>query len=73
MEIVGRLQIPDGSLAVNIPIVLNGGDYKTFSKIDGTFRFERVPSGTISKILFTFQMFNSLLSLQGFTHSMSFP
>jgi Protein of unknown function (DUF2012) len=45
LPIEGVLEIPNGELAVNYQITLNGGEYTTISRHDGSFTFFDVPSG----------------------------
>lgn len=50
MAVEGKVVIPDGSPVVNVPVVLNGGDYRAISRIDGSFKFERIPSGKFGSV-----------------------
>lgn len=52
-NIEGKIVAGNGSPGdiSNIPVVLNGGEYRTVSRIDGIFRLYGIPSGTVIKIL----------------------
>lgn len=44
--IKGRVQFPDGSpFNVTVPVTLNHGEFRTYSKADGSFIFRNVPPG----------------------------
>lgn len=45
VPIEGKIVIPDGSSAVNYHIALNGDQYSTICRVDGTFTFHEIPSG----------------------------
>jgi Protein of unknown function (DUF2012) len=45
LPIEGILEIPNGEVAANYQITLNGGEYTTISRFDGSFTFFDVPSG----------------------------
>lgn len=45
LPIEGVLEIPNGEPASNYQITLNGGEYSTLSRQDGSFVFFDIPSG----------------------------
>lgn len=47
--IEGQLQLPDGSpFNITTPVMLNHGEFTTYSKMDGSFVFRNVPPGVHS-------------------------
>lgn len=44
-KVEGTVKIPDGTVAVNFKITLNGDEYMTMTDINGAFTFYNVPSG----------------------------
>lgn len=55
--IEGRLQFPDGSpFNCTTPVMINHGEFKTYSRIDGSFTFRNIPPGV------------HLLDVQSVTH-----
>ena len=48
LPIEGRIQVPGNSIPVgNQEITLNGDQYSSLTKIDGSFTFYDVPTGTV--------------------------
>lgn len=45
MAVQGRLLVPDGSKLPPTTVVLNGGEHKTLSRVDGSFTFHAIPAG----------------------------
>lgn len=52
--------IPDGSVASNYDITLNGDLYSTLTRFDGSFTFHEIPTGLIIYFVsyFSFIMFH---------------
>ena len=47
VPIEGRLQLPDKSaVSFNYELTLNGNEFSTISRMDGSFTFYDIPSGT---------------------------
>jgi hypothetical protein len=61
MPIEGRLTIPGGQSAAGITVTLNGEQFMTLSRADGSFVFPRVPSGIYSlDVLAIHEVFSQL-------------
>ena len=53
LPVEGRIEIPGGSWSVgNQEITLNGGEYSTLTRFDGSFIFHDVPTGKYNKYHF---------------------
>lgn len=47
LEIIGKVVLPDGSPIAGSHVSLNSGEYTVTSRIDGSFTFYDVASGTV--------------------------
>jgi hypothetical protein len=45
LNIEGTVVIPNAKTPANIPLVLNNGEYRTMTKLGGSFVFDKIPSG----------------------------
>lgn len=61
MQVEGRLAIPDGTSVGNTKLSLNGEQFTTMSRADGTFAFPGVPTGIyLLDVLSTHEIFSQM-------------